>query len=552
MCGVQMCGVQAPANPWHCFPFILHPIFMTINTAFVLLNRDACHNLNPEEVAQALRELWPDAPALAAAEATTGGERGAASFHLGDAVVAIEEVAAPYPAEDLAGPIASSRLWKNAEGQVPLHRRHLMVAITHEETEAAPTDAVKGATLLSRVLAAVLCTQPDATGVYGCVGPLVVPRDLLVEFVTKISPAPLTPLWVDRQVLPAESGDPNRSRGFTQGLAELGHRELVAEDAAESMLDLAQRLDGLASYVLEHGTVIQDGDTVGEDERAVLRVKFGPSPFGHDDEVMQLRYEEAPSGDGASTAPKAAAGASEQAGLPVAMIRKGLAIALMLVGIILMSGTASGAETGDFSISNVLWRAAILLAGLIWLLVELKLAPLSRPDDVLEDDQTGTLDRGRQSREDLSIEQPTPSDRCVEKVPGSRGLKAADLIGEWTASAAGENGAFMPRSLLASADYAMKFGFTPTRYHQWFCGTTIEEGTWTLRQGDTQSELIQRPDDGDPPQIVGLVRFLGDDLELIRSVQPDDRPEGFRYRRGEDRQFVRLRRSEQPQDLPES
>ena len=50
---------------------------------------------------------------------------------------------------------------------------------------------------------------------------------------------------------------------------------------------------GLCEYVLTNGPVIQDGDTIGEDANEKIRVVYGKSEYGHEQEVMQLVYETA-------------------------------------------------------------------------------------------------------------------------------------------------------------------------------------------------------------------------------------------------------------------
>jgi hypothetical protein len=81
------------------------------------------------------------------------------------------------------------------------------------------------------------------------------------------------------------------SSGFTTGMAALGHMEFEAQGAPEPPGELRKRFEALAGYVLEHGPVIEDGDTIGEDANERIRVVFSDSAFGHEGKVMRLEYE---------------------------------------------------------------------------------------------------------------------------------------------------------------------------------------------------------------------------------------------------------------------
>ncbi|MGH7140661.1 MAG: DUF4261 domain-containing protein, partial [Pirellulales bacterium] len=86
------------------------------------------------------------------------------------------------------------------------------------------------------------------------------------------------------------------------GLAALGHKEFETAKSPESAKELRDRLLGLVGYVLEHGQVVKDGDTIGEDANERIKVTYGPSSFGVPREVMRLDYSSAKCSRGGLTA----------------------------------------------------------------------------------------------------------------------------------------------------------------------------------------------------------------------------------------------------------
>ena len=72
----------------------------------------------------------------------------------------------------------------------------------------------------------------------------------------------------------------------------LGYAEFEAVSVREAVSDLRERFYSLAYYLLDHGPVIKDGDTVGQDQDEKIRVKLVESSFGQKGKVMRLVYEQ--------------------------------------------------------------------------------------------------------------------------------------------------------------------------------------------------------------------------------------------------------------------
>lgn len=117
---------------------------------------------------------------------------------------------------------------------------------------------------------------------------MVVPKEMFIKFAEEVLPhGPPVHIWVDFRV---GDGDANLSSGFTSGLDALGLMDIVATETPESVAGLRERLTGLAGYLISNGLVINDGDTIGHDEDELIRVVYGDSEFGHEKQVMLLKY----------------------------------------------------------------------------------------------------------------------------------------------------------------------------------------------------------------------------------------------------------------------
>jgi hypothetical protein len=97
-------------------------------------------------------------------------------------------------------------------------------------------------------------------------------------------------IWIDFRAGPGPDG---KTAGFTRGLDALELMEFETLNSPEPPGELRQRFFGLALYLIQNGLVIQDGDTVGEDENERINVSYAESVFGNEAEVMRLDYEAA-------------------------------------------------------------------------------------------------------------------------------------------------------------------------------------------------------------------------------------------------------------------
>ena len=208
------------------------------------------------------------------------------SFNIGNAFIAVGVMAAPIPWGDLEGPCATSILWPDSKNELQQHQFHSIVTVSSEELTA-----IELSVLLTQITAALVAVTNGAIGVFWSNAAMVIPRKIFIEFASEILPqGPPVHIWVDFRVGTNEAG---HSSGFTSGLARLGLMEIESTHSPESVAELRDRLTGLAEYLLINGLVINDGDTIGEDENAMIRVLYEKSSFGHEDNILGLHYLQA-------------------------------------------------------------------------------------------------------------------------------------------------------------------------------------------------------------------------------------------------------------------
>lgn len=248
-----------------------------ISLAFVPLAQRT--RIYAKDVAADIAKKWPEFPHIQAEE----GNPGQLMFDAGDLSVIAQYVPRPIPWGDLEEPVQTAMLWKNAEEELREHTGHLIVTTFGD---AEPLDRMK---FLTVVLAGMLGASDKALGVYWGGARLIVPSKLFQDMATQMLPDAL-PLFIWIGFRAGENDDGTTS-GFTTGLRDLGHKEFETDNATDSIGDLRERLFNLATYVLENGPVIKDGNTVGADADEKIQVIYSKSMFGNEGKVLRLDYQ---------------------------------------------------------------------------------------------------------------------------------------------------------------------------------------------------------------------------------------------------------------------
>ena len=211
------------------------------------------------------------------------GNGGAFGFDVGDEFFGLVQIPAPYPANDLEGPIATSWMWPPNPPieTVKQHRSHLLITMT-----GGAADPVRRRLMLTAVTA-LAAKQPGVMAVYWPEATLVHYPPVFISMAEQIdSPeAPPLYLWVDLRVFR------NRDRTiglFTTGLSALGHMEFEILSIDMQPGELREWLLNIMCYVLENGPVLKHGQTIGMTAEQQIRIQHCPSKFGHPGKVIRL------------------------------------------------------------------------------------------------------------------------------------------------------------------------------------------------------------------------------------------------------------------------
>jgi hypothetical protein len=195
------------------------------------------------------------------------GDGGVFSFDVGDELVALALMPAPYPPADPEGPIATSWMWPRQPSieNVKHHRSHLIITMT-----GGTADPVRRRLTLTAVTA-LAAKQPGVMAVYWSEATLVLFPPVFIEMAqTMNSPqAPPLYLWVDFRAFRNEDGTTGL---FTTGLAPLGHVEIEIPRIDMQPGELREWLLNIMYYLFENGPVLKHGETIGMSAEQQIRI----------------------------------------------------------------------------------------------------------------------------------------------------------------------------------------------------------------------------------------------------------------------------------------
>lgn len=205
-------------------------------------------------------------------------------FEAGGGRATVAKMGAPIPWSELEGPCQTSWWWETACQDLQAHPNHFVVAVM-----GAAGDPLDAALQLTDLVAAVLETTP-ALGVYWGSGTLVTQRELFLDLAREAGrETPPIMAWVDIRVFPNDDGT---RTVFTTGLDAFGLMEIESEGARGESEEIWAFVQNLASYLLNQGPVINDGDTVGPDAAERIKVRFAASIFPErESQVYRLEYD---------------------------------------------------------------------------------------------------------------------------------------------------------------------------------------------------------------------------------------------------------------------
>jgi hypothetical protein len=235
--------------------------------ALVLLEKPATPDM--AEVARALRVRHPEL----ASEVEGGDAQVAPSdsplIRCGNELVAVMSMPAPIP-EDPGLWQRAATTWPESKAVAARHRGHVIVSTLGQSQQ--PLIAARATTA---VIGALIATMPECSGVVWT-GKVARPARLWLEMSSdSFAPYPDYPfsLWVD--VLPYRSGA--KIGAISVGLSAFVGREIEFVTSKLKLSALVDKVAGLSVYLIEHGNVVKDGDTIGTSATERIKVRYKSS-----------------------------------------------------------------------------------------------------------------------------------------------------------------------------------------------------------------------------------------------------------------------------------
>jgi hypothetical protein len=186
----------------------------------------------------------------------------------------------PIDAEELSAACDTAWYWPEAAEQFRGHAAHVAVMLLAEEE-----DRINAALLLTDLVAAVAASS-NAVGVYWTAGGVVQPPEAFISYAQETTEEylPLN-LWIDFRPIPGDDGVCSLA---TTGLEDFGHQEIEVHQTRQDPELVLERAFKMAHYVLENGSILEDGETVELSEEEKTVVRFGPSMWDAEYEVLLL------------------------------------------------------------------------------------------------------------------------------------------------------------------------------------------------------------------------------------------------------------------------
>lgn len=231
--------------------------------SFILLDSPVTPDMSA--VAKILRARHPD---LMTGPDDPGEQQVQASSPLircGNQLVAVMSMPAPIPDDDGLWARAAT-IWPEGKAVAARHRGHLIVSMLGKNERPLVAARVTAA-----VIGALIAAMPECCGVVWA-GRVARPSGLWLEMSSRsFAPFPDYPfiLWVD--ILPFQSD--RKIGAITVGLSTFVGREIEFKTAKLTLPALIDKVAGLSVYLVEHGNVVKDGDTIGASatERIAVR-----------------------------------------------------------------------------------------------------------------------------------------------------------------------------------------------------------------------------------------------------------------------------------------
>ena len=213
------------------------------------------------------------------------GEPIAISFTFDGRAFAAGLIDRPIPQADLDYACGNSFFWPGAAGVLGRHSSHLIVTALGDYDHSW-----QRALRLSEVMAACIEAFEGSLGVYWGHASVVHAPEFFLQGVREAGDE-MTSLPVELWTgfLRTERDDKTADM-YTDGLDVFGCMEFEIVASQQSMEEMFEMLIGMARYVIFHGNVIRDGDTVGGNADEMITTQYSHSVIGRPSRVVAVDF----------------------------------------------------------------------------------------------------------------------------------------------------------------------------------------------------------------------------------------------------------------------
>jgi hypothetical protein len=214
-------------------------------------------------------------------EATRGPE--SAVFRWGPGPIAVALKTDPIAWEELEEACEAAWWWEGAAEKLQGHKARLLVSL-------APSleDPIDRHLRLTQVVAAVVAGNESVLGVYWSAAGIVHEPRAFVEQAAEITRESLNPtLWIQMRIAP---NDDESWALYTTGMEAFGRPEIEIASTSRQPSEIYELCAEVIGYLLVSGEELAEGGMISRSDEEQIEVRYGPSMFDEELEVMQLAF----------------------------------------------------------------------------------------------------------------------------------------------------------------------------------------------------------------------------------------------------------------------
>ncbi|MEM7429695.1 MAG: DUF4261 domain-containing protein [Pseudomonadota bacterium] len=216
-----------------------------------------------------LNARLPEGEAVAIGNPQGAADDGSLMIEIGAAVYVCLFLSNAVPTGTFDHAAAASHFWKEAAADLAAHKAHVVVS---EFSSGSGFEARRTCALHVSLIAAAVCTQADAIGLHWTTGETVTRKEPFLDEIGQLSRG-TWPVYVWLQYYWV-GGKAEENPGLaTYGLRAFIGRELEFEPGGLDQQTLFARAGQIASYLVDNGDVLGDGETLGISESERIRVR---------------------------------------------------------------------------------------------------------------------------------------------------------------------------------------------------------------------------------------------------------------------------------------